>query len=176
MAEEQRFSLSMSYKNIKDNKITIIIFVGVFLTVGLYVTFPVLMLTAAENVTDDLGFLMGRIQNNSQKSEYGGKSDPFDNSTFTFNFTSIITPPQCKEDNVIGLGENVFLSICKTTLINTNFANDIVIDIRKFTGGIKTGIKPTIKGINLSINQWNVIKKNFNIINNIIKNVTIGLP
>ena len=128
-----------------------------FLTVGLYVAFFVLMLIAAENVTDDLGFLMGRIQHNCQNSEYGGKSEPFDNSTVNFNFTSITTPPQCMEENFTGLGDNVYISVCKSTINNVH---GIVLDIRKFTGTVKTGIKPTIVGINLTLDQWNVSSKN----------------
>ena len=151
------------------------IFLTIFVVVGVYIAYPFLMLVATEKYTDDLGFIMGRIQSDSHNfTDFHEGGTLSDKSSVTFNFTSIVTPQPCLEDNVVGLGENVFLSICKTTLINTNFPNDIVIDIRKFTGGIKTGIKPTIIGINLSMNQWNVIKKNFRIINNIIKNVTIG--
>ena len=108
---------------------------------------------------------MGRIQNNSQNSEYGEKSQPFDNSTFTFNFTSIVTPPQCKEENVIGLGEYVYISVRKSTINNVH---GVIIDIRKFTRTVKTGIKPTIVGINLTLDQWNILSNNINAIDNIV--------
>ena len=165
MADEQRFSLSMTYRNIKDNKITIIIFIGVFLTLGLYITYPLLMFAAGERVTQDLGFLMGRVQNDSHNSALKEMSSLFNNSAVTFNFTSVITPPQCEEENVFGLGENVFLSICKSTLNNIN---NVIIDIRKFTGTLKTGIKPTIVGINLTLKQWYVLSNNINAIDDTV--------
>ena len=51
---------------------------------------------------------MGRVQNDSHNSAFKEMSRLFNNSTVTFNFTSVIAPSQCEEENVFGLGEDVF--------------------------------------------------------------------
>ena len=159
MAEEQRFSFSMTFKNIKDNKMTIMIIIGVFLILGLYVAYPVLMFAAGERVSQDLGFIMGRIQHNTSLSK-SNESTAFliKEIPLSFNFTVDVTPEPCMEDNVLTLGENVIFSVCKDKFDN------IIFDIRKFTGTVKTGINPSIVGINLSMIQWNILKQSVNII------------
>ena len=178
MAEEGRLSLStMLYKNIKDNKGTLMSLMGFLVLVGLYVTNPALIFSASSHIEDDLGIFQSLLQN-------------IENNTFElppklpnvlpvrFNFTSIILPKQCYEKNVIGLGKNVFLSICSSN--NTNNNNNInddsnvIIDIRKFTGDNRMGIKPTIVGINLNIAQWNVIKSSATIIDEIVIGLSIS--
>ena len=133
--------------------------VGVFLILGLYVTYPVIMFTASGRVSEDLGFIMGRIQHNSSLSE-SNESNTFliKEIPLSFNFTPDVTPEPCMEDNVLTLGENVIFSVCKDKY------GDIIFDIRKFTGTVKTGINPSVVGINLNMIQWNILKQSVNII------------
>ncbi len=57
MADTRRFNLSMSTQNIKENKLTIIIFIAAFITVGLYFASPVLMLSASTKLSEDINAL-----------------------------------------------------------------------------------------------------------------------
>lgn len=62
-----------------------------------------------------------------------------------FGFTPVHS--HCLEKYMVPLGENIFVSVC-------NPENEIVIDIRYFTGSSSEGIYPTIKGIPLTLDQW----------------------
>ena len=166
MAEERRFSLSMALKNLKGNKITILALVGTLVMLSLYVTNPILMFSASSHVTDDLEIFMNLLQNNTFEAPKKLSKD----FPVRFDFTSSILPQKCLENNTLGLGANVFLCICSNNNNNNNKnnASNVIIDIRKFTGNIKTGIKPTIVGINLNVEQWNVIKSSTTIIDEIV--------
>ena len=103
----------------------------------------------------------------SLSKEYNlGVTEPFVNYNSTtetsgrdiaFDFNVSITPEPCFEDHVLNLGENIFAGVCR-------YQDKLVIYIRKFTGNIKSGIRPTIVGINLNVNQWNVLKRSTDII------------
>ena len=164
MAEEGRLSRTMLYKNIKDNKVTLMSLMGFLVLVGLYVTNPALIFSASSHIEDDLGIFQSLLQNIKNNTFEPPTKLP-NTLPVRFNFTSIILPQKCYEKNVIGLGKNVFLSICGS---NNNDDTNVIIDIRKFTGDNRRGIKPTIVGINLNIEQWNVIKSSATIIDEIV--------
>jgi hypothetical protein len=165
MAEERRFSLSMTFKNIKDNKITVMFVLGLVVTVGLYVVYPVFMINAATKITDDVGLILGRNISGSFTEPPDTHTTDINDLPVKFNFTSVHTPQPCLEENVLRLGENVYLSICN---IKNNNDGNVIVDIRKFTGNVKTGLNPTLVGINPNIHQWNVIKSSATIIDNIV--------
>ena len=168
MAEERRFPLALSYQNIKDHKITIMCTFGLLVTSCLYVIYPTLTLTIANQVTNDLGMLMNSFQNETvDPAQLPTRFSALHSGGFgvKYNFTADIVPQQCLEENVLSLGENAFLSVC--SINNSNNLSEIIIDIRKFTGNLKNGIKPTKIGINLKLNQWSVIKERATIIDGI---------
>ena len=82
------------------------------------------------------------------------------------NFTSVLTPSPCLEENIFELGENVFLSVCSVS-DNINNRSMVIIDKRKFTGTVKSGLKLSIVGINLNLHQWTVLKDSTTIIDDI---------
>ena len=155
MADEQRFSLSMTYKNIKDNKITVVLFIGVFITMTVYMLYPVLMLAASTTSGKEYnpGFMEPFVNYNST-TETLGRYITFDSNN---------TEP-CYEDHVLNLGENIFAGVCV-------YQDELVIYIRKYTGHIKSGIRPTIVGINLNVNQWNVLKRSTYIIDGYMNDI-----
>ena len=63
-----------------------------------------------------------------------------------FGFTPVHS--YCLEKYMVPLGNDIFVSVC-------NPENEIVIDIRYFTGSSSEGIYPTIRGIPLTLDQLN---------------------
>ena len=167
MAEERRFALALSCQNIKDNKITVVFILGLLLTSLLYVIYPTLTLTIAKQLNNDLGIFMNSIQNDTfEPIGFSPLRSP--------GFGSELVTQTCSEKNIfLSLGENVFLSVCNiiNNTIETNSSN-IIIDVRKFLGTVKTDLKPTLVGINLSLDQWNVLKENANAIDNIVIDIS----
>lgn len=62
-----------------------------------------------------------------------------------FGFTPVHS--HCLEKYMVPLGNDIFVSVC-------NPEDEIVVDIRYFTGSSSEGIYPTIKGIPLTLDQW----------------------
>ena len=56
----------------------------------------------------------------------------------------------CKDDHILSLGQKEFVSVC--------LYQDILVDIRTFLN-VKGKIYPSVKGIHLTVKQWQALKK-----------------
>ncbi len=170
MAQEQSFSLAISLKNLKENKPFIVLLLFIIILTGLYLGYPLSVLKTSSHVLSDYGVLSELYssplnitrKHDNLTSTHGiamgmRSSGPSKGMPVKFGFNSV-NPSSCSEDNVFALGNWIYLSVCK-------YKTNIVIDIRKFKGNEKIGITPTIVGIGLNINQWNMILEYTNIIN-----------
>ena len=155
MDQEQRFGLAISLKNLKQNKSFIFILLGII--TGLYLGYPLSTFKASSKLLkEEYEFLSSLYTSPLNVSSPADVALPSKGMIVKWGFDSAI-PPACKEENVFDLGDGVFISVC-------NYKGRIMIDIRKFTGNYKICITPTIKGIGLNVNQWNIIKKYTSII------------
>ena len=100
-----------------------------------------------------------------EKGEVSESGSEFTSSIYEgveFGFTPQ-TPQSCYESEVTALGDHVYVSVCAKD-------EQIIVDIRLFNL-VNGGISPTIKGINLSLKQWNRLVKRMRIIQSNVRTV-----
>ncbi len=166
MEREQRFNLAISLQNLKQNKYFVVLVITILSLLGFYLGYPLILVQKTSSIADtNLSFLTDLLEppifNVSQTDLL---SRPTGHEPVKWGFDSL-TPTTCTEDHVVNLGSGTYLSVC-------NYEGNIVIDIRKFTGNPKLGIKPTIVGIGLHLNQWKVLTEHISIINVYVNNLS----
>ena len=78
------------------------------------------------------------------------------------------TSPHCLPEHSLHLGEDIYVSVC-------DYEGSVRVDIRRFVGDVeREGILPTIRGIYLSVEQWNTLKIHFRFIDSAILNLNHG--
>lgn len=166
MEREQRFNLAISLQNLKQNKLFIVLVLGVFSLIGLYLGYPLLVVKNTPTLKNgDYNFLNELFNPplNVSKETLIDLQSPA-KETVKWGFDSV-TPAACTEDHVVGLGVGIYTSVC-------NYKGNIVIDIRKYTGNSKVGITPTIVGIGLNLEQWEVLVSIISIINQYVNDLS----
>lgn len=167
---EQRFSLAISLQNLKQNKY-FLVFVLLLVTVsGFYLGVPIAVIEkTAFSQGGSFNYLTqlydAPLTTLNASTEYTPESNVERSKQVAWGFPPTVRPTPCLEDHVTSLGMGVYLSVC-------NYKGNIIVDVRKFTGNSKVGITPTIVGIGLNVNQWNVIIDHVSIINRYIQDLS----
>ena len=164
---EQRFRLAISLQNLKQNKYFVVFVLLVVAFSGFYLGVP---LAVFEKTASFQGGSFDYLTNLYDAPLNGSTKDTTVSNVkrskqVTWGFNPSVRPTPCLEDHVTSLGRGVYLSVC-------NHKGNIIVDVRKFTGNSKVGITPTIVGIGLNINQWNVIINHVSIINRYIHDLS----
>jgi hypothetical protein len=167
MDGEQRFSFAITAQNLKQNKHFIVLALVVLSLTGLYLGLPLAVIekTVSSNLQGLIDLHKYPVNiTNVTKEDFPETSFVKSTGPVKWGFDSV-TPTTCSEDRVIILGEGVYLSVCF-------YKGNIIIDIRKFTGSSKVGLKPTLVGIGLNKAQWNDLTAYVSLINEYINDLS----
>ena len=166
-SHEQRFNLAISLQNLKENKLFIVLVLGILSFAGLYLGYPLFIIkeTTLADSRASFSFLNDLFRpplnvTSAALTDSRGQ----DEYKIKWGFDSK-TPSACTEDHVVNLGYGVYLSVCR-------YKGNTIIDIRKFTGDVKIGITPTIVGIGLNVNQWYEVISHLSIIKQYINDLS----
>ena len=166
-SQEQRFSLAISLKNLKENKTFIVLVLGVLSLLGLYLGYPLMIKEGSGSDIPNFSFLNELFQPSLNISHVnkGALTDSQSQNDDKIKWGFASTSSACAEDHIVSLSSGVYLSVC-------NYKGNIIVDIRKFMGNEKIGITPTIVGIGLNINQWYAVTSHINIIKQYINDLS----